>query len=125
MLEKQLVLVLILLCCVPFHVQNCLGLEDGVTRSQFPKGFLFGACTSSYQVHVLLHLSLPSNSCWSYSKLELFPDIYQVCWSYTVAYFSFSVSEIFKVSVFIMGFFFSFFLQKKRLREHLLKMARV
>ncbi|XP_014492159.1 beta-glucosidase 18 [Vigna radiata var. radiata] len=50
MLEKQLVLVLILLCCVPFHVQNCLGLEDGVTRSQFPKGFLFGACTSSYQI---------------------------------------------------------------------------
>ncbi|BAT92545.1 hypothetical protein VIGAN_07129200, partial [Vigna angularis var. angularis] len=49
MLEKQLVLVLILLCRVPFHVKNCLGLEDGITRSQFPKGFLFGACTSSYQ----------------------------------------------------------------------------
>jgi len=60
--KKQLVLVLILLCCVPFHVQNCLGLEDEISRSQFPKGFLFGACTSSYQVHVLLQtLTFPRN----------------------------------------------------------------
>ncbi|KAL5132444.1 Beta-glucosidase 18 [Glycine soja] len=50
MLKKQLRLVLTLLCCVHFHVQSSLGFEDGISRSQFPEGFLFGTCTSSYQI---------------------------------------------------------------------------
>ena len=51
-LQRQLRLVLTLLCCVHFHVQSSLEVEDGVNRSQFPEGFLFGTSSSSYQVLV-------------------------------------------------------------------------
>ncbi|XP_027340252.1 beta-glucosidase 18-like isoform X3 [Abrus precatorius] len=50
MLERKLTVVLTLLYCVHFHVQTCHQVEDGISRSQFPKGFLFGTSTSSYQI---------------------------------------------------------------------------
>ncbi|XP_058779880.1 beta-glucosidase 18-like [Vicia villosa] len=33
-----------------FHVQTCHEIEEDITRSQFPNGFLFGTSTSSYQI---------------------------------------------------------------------------
>ncbi|TKY49083.1 Beta-glucosidase 43 [Spatholobus suberectus] len=50
MLERQLKVVMILLCCVHFHVQSSHEVEDGISRSHFPEGFLFGTSTSSYQI---------------------------------------------------------------------------
>lgn len=37
-------------CYFLFHVQSSHEVEDEISRSQFPKGFLFGASTSSYQI---------------------------------------------------------------------------
>ncbi|XP_020226287.1 beta-glucosidase 18 isoform X1 [Cajanus cajan] len=50
MLERQLSVVMTLLCCVHFHVQSSNHVEDGIRRSHFPEGFLFGTATSSYQI---------------------------------------------------------------------------
>ncbi|KAK7401838.1 hypothetical protein VNO78_13642 [Psophocarpus tetragonolobus] len=50
MLQRQLSVVMTLLCCVHFHVQCCHQAEDEISRSHFPQGFLFGAGTSSYQI---------------------------------------------------------------------------
>nr|KYP40970.1 Beta-glucosidase 6 [Cajanus cajan] len=51
MVDKQLIsVVIILLCCVHFHVQSSHDVEDGISRSQFPEGFLFGTSSSSYQI---------------------------------------------------------------------------
>ncbi|KAG2371929.1 Beta-glucosidase 18 [Vigna angularis] len=49
-LERQVRVVMILLCCVNFHGQSCDEVEDGISRSHFPEGFLFGTSTSSYQI---------------------------------------------------------------------------
>ncbi|KAI9093336.1 hypothetical protein K1719_027350 [Acacia pycnantha] len=49
-IDMKLCLVLSLLCSVHFLVQGSNGGEDTVHRSQFPKGFLFGTSTSSYQI---------------------------------------------------------------------------
>ncbi|KAL2331449.1 hypothetical protein Fmac_019030 [Flemingia macrophylla] len=46
MVEKHMSFVIILLCCV----QSTHEVEDGISRSHFPKGFLFGTSTSSYQI---------------------------------------------------------------------------
>ncbi|KAH1222798.1 Beta-glucosidase 18 [Glycine max] len=50
MLQRQLSVVMTLLCCVHFHVQCCDEVEDAISRSDFPEGFLFGTSTSSYQI---------------------------------------------------------------------------
>ncbi|KAJ1401918.1 Glycosyl hydrolases family 1, N-terminal conserved site [Sesbania bispinosa] len=49
-LQLRVVLALTLLCCVHFHVQSSHEIEDEISRSHFPEGFLFGASTSSYQI---------------------------------------------------------------------------
>ncbi|KOM43633.1 hypothetical protein LR48_Vigan05g123800 [Vigna angularis] len=53
-LERQVRVVMILLCCVNFHGQSCDEVEDGISRSHFPEGFLFGTSTSSYQARCCL-----------------------------------------------------------------------
>ncbi|KAL5132446.1 Beta-glucosidase 18 [Glycine soja] len=50
MLQRQLSVVMTLLCCVHFHVQCCDEVEDAISRSDFPEEFLFGTSTSSYQI---------------------------------------------------------------------------
>ncbi|RDX74102.1 Beta-glucosidase 18, partial [Mucuna pruriens] len=48
-LERNLSVVIILLCCVHFRVQSYHEVEDGISRFHFPEGFLFGTSTSSFQ----------------------------------------------------------------------------
>ncbi|RDX66008.1 Beta-glucosidase 18, partial [Mucuna pruriens] len=50
MRQRRLTVVITLLCCVQFHVRFCHEVEDGISRSHFPEGFLFGTSTSSYQI---------------------------------------------------------------------------
>ncbi|XP_019425298.1 PREDICTED: beta-glucosidase 18-like [Lupinus angustifolius] len=50
MLETKLIIVLMMFCCVHFHVLSSNEVGIGISRSQFPEGFLFGASTSSYQI---------------------------------------------------------------------------
>ncbi|RDX88481.1 Beta-glucosidase 18, partial [Mucuna pruriens] len=49
-LERNLSVVIILLCCVHFRVQSYHEVEDGISRFHFPEGFLFGTSTSSFQI---------------------------------------------------------------------------
>ncbi|XP_073220204.1 beta-glucosidase 18-like [Cicer arietinum] len=49
-MPKWLLHVFTLFCYFLFHVQSSHEVEDEISRSQFPKGFLFGASTSSYQI---------------------------------------------------------------------------
>lgn len=101
MLQRQLSVVMTLLCCVHFHVQCCDEVEDAISRSDFPEGFLFGTSTSSYQVLVYF----------------FFHHFHKFCWTYVVL----PLLEIFKMVFLSM----ENLRNNNRLKEHLLKMVGV